>query len=463
MGLRRWRGVLAIEDEETGDGRLIVAGALEWGTLPLPLAFLDGEQHGDVVDGAVQVGVIETITRDGNNVVGEGVIDDENPAGAELIRRMEAGVASMGNRQRLSIDPDNYEFEIVVRDGAVGVVAGAGVLPALTAAAGDTNPDGGEVVYAEGSGDMLQRFTRLRIRGATACAISAFDGAWMELAGEEAVTASAPVRPPSWMLRYPEPTEGSPLLVEQFNDLGETIGWAVPLTITDAGHVFGHVAYWGACHIGYRERCLPPPREPGSYSSFNLGVTVCDDGAEVPTGSLVFRCDHADGNLRAPDARDHYAHTGVAWADVHVSGGQYGIWMTGALRPDVTDEQIRELRGSQVSGDWRRMHDGSMRLIAVQSVPTPGFPIERGFAASAARAFVDDGELVSLIAAGVVARCSTCGDGTHLGTVDGVDVALLREMVETLERQGKILRALDLRTRHLVVPAAEYAARRIPR
>ena len=104
-----WRGRVAIEGEESGDGRLIVAGGLEWGDLPLPLAVLTAEQHGDLLAGGIQVGTIDTLTRTGADIMATGSIDDEIPEGAELVRRLEAGTASHGAQQGISIDADNAE------------------------------------------------------------------------------------------------------------------------------------------------------------------------------------------------------------------------------------------------------------------------------------------------------------------------------------------------------------------
>ena len=50
--------------------------------------------------------------------------------------------------------------------------------------------------------------------------------------------------------------------------------------------------------------------------------------------------------------------------------GRHGIWVTGALRPGVTPQHIRELRGASLSGDWRRI-GGSLELVG------PGFPVPR--------------------------------------------------------------------------------------
>ena len=84
-------------------------------------------------------------------------------------------------------------------------------------------------------------------------------------------------------------------------------------------------------------------------------------------------------------------HTGWAAADVRVGEDHNGIWIAGAIRPTASDEQVRELMGSKVSGDWRRIN-GALDLIAIASVNSPGFPT--------VRAAVTAGAVTALLAAG---------------------------------------------------------------
>jgi hypothetical protein len=497
---RRWRGPLVIENEQTGDGRVIAAGALDWAPLPLPLAWLQQEQHGDLLPGAVQVGTIDAITRDGNLVIGEGVVDDEQPDGAELVRRLEAGTASHGTRQGLSIDPDNWSMELLLRDDSddgedeVVIIAGAGDLPAVTAAAGDPDPGegGGEshsTLFRDEVDELLTRFSRLRIRGVTACAVPAFAGAFMELVGDEpaevveddgedeadevvaagTVPASVPTAPPSSWFSIPEPDVGDEgrtevygmpaqeLLVEQPDG-----GLAVPFTIADDGRVFGHAARWGQCHVGYAE-CVTAPESLAAYAHFHHGEVVCDDGTRVATGTLTMGCDHAAAELRAPDARDHYAHSGLAFADVRATNGALGVWVSGTLRPDVTAEQVRLLRASSLSGDWRRI-GSHLEFIGALAVNVPGFPIAREAVTAAgleqlpqaqlaASAYVADQVQTSLVAAGVVHRCPECQQRALRAATTPDPGDEVRDLLRTLE----------LRTRHLAPAAAEHALRRIRR
>jgi hypothetical protein len=234
--------------------------------------------------------------------------------------------------------------------------------------------------------------------------------------------------------------------------------------------------------------CVAPPASGAAYAHFHLGVTRTADGSDVATGALTAGCDHAALRLRAPEATDWYAHNGVAWADVRASNGRHGIWLSGALRPDVTDEQVRVLRAGALSGDWRD-RGGKLELVAALAVSVPGFPILREAVAASA---LDLGEAVlgwqidgrqtalvasgvvrpaetaleALVAAGTVEACASCGkrlrtrhtatqqpdrgDGRRLSAIDG-----------RLERIEAILSALDYRTRPARREAAQQAKARL--
>lgn len=429
---RAWAGTICIEGEQTGDGRFIVAGALEWAELPLPLGALSEEFHaGMFMTGGVQVGTIETITREGDEIRATGYFDDEIPEAAELIRRMEAGTAAHGDEVYVSVDPDNWDVEIIYSDaedeGVILLASGEGQpFPfrerARTAAAGDGDPgEDGEVLWTESVDTIVERYTRLRIRGATVCSIPAFDRAIIRLTDEaatpaeepaetddsggeeedaEATTASLltaaaiPVDPPSAWFADPQfgaTPEEDPRLVRDPNT--DVIG--APLTITDEGQVFGHLATWGSCHIGHRGVCVSPPHSSSGYAHFATGYVApadCDCGP-VPTGVITMGTGHADLTLNARDAAAHYDNTGTVVADVTMGEDEHGPWMAGALRPGVTPEQIRELRGSSPSGDWRSI-GGRLELVAVLAVNVPGFPVPR------AQSRVASGAQVALVAAG---------------------------------------------------------------
>jgi hypothetical protein len=102
---------------------------------------------------------------------------------------------------------------------------------------------------------------------------------------------------------------------------------------------------------------------------------------------------HAPLSADAQRAVQHYDDTASAIADVNVGEDRHGIWIAGAVRPSVTDEQIRALRASAPSGDWRVINGGH-ELVAICQVNAPGFPIPR------AECMVAAGAVTALVAAG---------------------------------------------------------------
>ena len=163
-----------------------------------------------------------------------------------------------------------------------------------------------------------------------------------------------------------------------------------PLTVDPNGRVYGHIAAWHVNHIGM-PRSTRPPRSRSKYSYFHTGVVRTDSGKDMPVGQLTLAGGHADLHASAAQAAKHYDDTASAIADVHAGEDDYGIWVAGCLRPNATEMQIRALRASAPSGDWRPIN-GNLELVAVCQVNVPGFPI--------ARAMVASGKVMALVAAG---------------------------------------------------------------
>lgn len=163
-----------------------------------------------------------------------------------------------------------------------------------------------------------------------------------------------------------------------------------PITVDPSGRIYGHIAAWHVNHIGM-PRSTRPPRSKSNYSYFHTGVVRTDAGNDIPVGQLTLAGGHAPLQADAVSAAKHYDDTASAIADVHAGEDQYGIWVAGSLRPDASEMQIRALRASAPSGDWRPIN-GSLELVAVCQVNVPGFPI--------ARAMVASGKVMALVAAG---------------------------------------------------------------
>ncbi|MGY4103420.1 2'-5' RNA ligase family protein [Nocardia sp. R16R-3T] len=173
------------------------------------------------------------------------------------------------------------------------------------------------------------------------------------------------------------------------------------ITVTDDGRVFGHLAEWGTCHIGYADVCVSPPTSASDYAYYHQGEIRTDTGP-LAVGKITLGTGHASMYASARAAAEHYDNTGTVVAVVRCRDGANGPWLSGRILPGVTDERVDELRRSGVSGDWRGIRHGStaLELVGVLAVNVPGFPVPRtrALAASGVR---------TLVAAGVVRRAHT--------------------------------------------------------
>jgi hypothetical protein len=183
-----------------------------------------------------------------------------------------------------------------------------------------------------------------------------------------------------------------------------------PITVDNSGRVYGHAAQWGQCHVGFTDLCVTPPRED-SHPYFMTGEVVTTDGKRVAVGQITLGTGHAAMHLSSGQAAEHYDNTGVAVADVVVGNDVHGIWVAGAVRPEVEEYRIRQLRAAgQVSGDWRRI-GGQLRLVGLLAVNIPGFPVPR------LQARVAAGVPLSVVAAGRLQVAPSGLDEAHLENV----------------------------------------------
>jgi hypothetical protein len=186
-----------------------------------------------------------------------------------------------------------------------------------------------------------------------------------------------------------------------------------PIFVADSGYIFGHLALWETCHTGRQDVCLTPPRSNADYKYFCTGYVTCENGEQIPVGSITMATGHASTRpgVTAASAIAHYEHTGFAVADVAVGEDEFGVWVAGALRPTVTASQIRELRGASLSGDWRSL-GGNLELVAALAVNVPGFPVTRVQAGVTAA-----GVQAALVAAGNVEEDCGCEDTSTMQTL----------------------------------------------
>lgn len=196
----------------------------------------------------------------------------------------------------------------------------------------------------------------------------------VQLSMDENSSSGFPVRPPKAWFEDPKLT-------------GKT-----RLTVTEDGHVYGHLAAWGECHrdVAMRE-CVLAPRSQQEYAPFHLGSVVTAEGDELSVGKIVMDTRHANINLGYAAAALHYDNTGDEIAVIRCGEDQYGIWFSGAVVPEATPKKVAKLRRSPLSGDWRRER-GNLELTAALAVNAPAFPVYS----------IENEQQMSLVAAGSV-------------------------------------------------------------
>jgi 2'-5' RNA ligase len=183
----------------------------------------------------------------------------------------------------------------------------------------------------------------------------------------------------------------------------------VPMTIDEeTGRVYGHIATWGTCHVGFPGECRDVPHSRTNYSYFHTGAILTTAGL-VSVGQLTLGGGHADLKLGMRAAMAHYDNVTSAIADVCAYEDDYGIIVSGVLREDLSAATLRAARAASYSGDWREVvinGVSDIEMIAALAVNVPGFPIARPAMAASG------GRTTALVAAGVVTEGVTILDET---------------------------------------------------
>lgn len=169
---------------------------------------------------------------------------------------------------------------------------------------------------------------------------------------------------------------------------------ATPLTITEDGRVFGHLATWNTCHVGFPGACVTAPRSRSQYAYFHTGEMLTAEGEPVAVGRITLGGGHADTALSYQAAVAHYDDASTCVAYARAGEDEHGIWLAGVLSPETDELKAAALRAHPPSGDWRRVA-GVLELMGAHAVNTPGFPVPRSRVAS--------GAPMALVAAGALA------------------------------------------------------------
>lgn len=146
------------------------------------------------------------------------------------------------------------------------------------------------------------------------------------------------------------------------------------ITISEDGHVYGHLACWKDRHRTVGLGHINPPRSRSGYAHFHSSPGVhLSDGRVLPTGRLTVGIGHAaTQGISNASAAAHYDNAAHCWALVRAGEDAHGIWVSGVVAPWASAEQVQMAMSAPLSGDWRP-YGGVHELVAVLSVNTPGF------------------------------------------------------------------------------------------
>lgn len=393
-----WRGPIMPINQRSGDGRIMVLDETitEPPCRPLPLP-LSAQRHVDEGhDGAIVVGLIRRVWLQDGHVWAEGTFNDDED-GREWAERV-------ANGQRwISADLSDIQAEEIPLDeqGAEMDTAASDVVLDL------------EV-------ESLIRVTEWKLMGATLCAGPAFETAHIEAATVEPSGLTASLI-----------AAGIAYDADDFAD--PRLGELTALQVTDDGRVFGHLAGWRSCHIGFQGACVTAPRSATNYRYFHQGAVRLADGRDLPVGKITIGTGHAPTRpgVGATAAAAHYDNTGSVICVVRCGEDQHGVWVAGRTLPGTSEARLDELRRSGISGDWRTVTPGGgLELVAALAVNVPGFPIPR------TQSMAASGE-AALVAAGIVTPA----------TARAVDASLRRARAGVLAQRMTTVRTRDLRAR----------------
>lgn len=188
-----------------------------------------------------------------------------------------------------------------------------------------------------------------------------------------------------------------------------------PITVTDNGEIFGHVASHDVCHVGIPGECVTAPMSSRGYVDFHRYPIMTSSG-EVMAGRItvghsqhVCACencrgrndDHACLNLDAHGSISHHDQMStVAWVCAGEDTTNNAIWVHGVINPKASVDDLAVLTRRKVSGDWRPIA-GNSELVEVLALSREreGFPLPR--------ARMSAGRVSALTAAGVIHPTST--------------------------------------------------------
>lgn len=345
--------------------RTFAEGSLTWRTPPFAFHWeYSSAAHGGQMMVA-QVGLVTRVERMGSEIHFWGPLDLADPMALEFARKLAGGFTrwtSIGIDESLK----DSDVELVFPEDDAGEDDGGGLMDIF-------GPEPEQIIFhaariAEVTAVSVPALADATVEP-TQALIDALGGeavADIPTAEEIAMTAAGytitiPDLPPAHWFDEPaeEPAIGA-------------------LTITDEGRVFGWLAPAGVTHRGFRgQRDVFVPKHLDMSEFLNkTQIATAADGTTVRlnTGNVTMSCGHAspiDPRRADPGwASDHYENSCSIFAKIRtgyaVNGG---MWVAGAVLPDVDWGQISRAMGCALSLDAQ-----GGKLKAALMVPVEGFP-----------------------------------------------------------------------------------------
>lgn len=337
---------LMMLDQRTMDGRLFYSDGFTVDEMMMPLTIWHKNVTGNGHDGAVPAGALYYV-----EVHADGTVSGVGYTKADATGRlMEDGIATQTNRLN-SVD---------LRD----------VVPVKM-----KFPDFEEMFKEDENGFLTMMppqldFPNSKLAGTTIVPIPAFSRARVEL--DQLPDTLVASFSDGWTSTFDASGE---IIAAMGADTAPWDDFFVPeadvetkLMVTADGRVFGHLGSWDKPHVGMNGKKVYIPRSRSNYADFNKPGVLTERGY-VETGPIYLYGGHKPGT---PAAEIDRAHGSIenTWADVRLSDGRIGPWVSGRVRPGTTPEMLYAARASRISGHW--IND---ELYAIVSVNSEGFPV----------------------------------------------------------------------------------------
>ncbi len=334
--------VLALIDKKTGDGRLLDGEGGSVRNLPSSIRFqpATGVGHG----GALPSGALFEVTIDSETgeFSGRGfLLDDENGKKHAYLIKTQAqdrnSVDLADIKARFEEDLETGEYWVRFTKWGLAATTGVGT-PAFAEAYAELDD---EIVASLFGDDPMEEL--VASAAPSHVLIEGFDEPERELVADGAIRFAHEA------FFVPEADKPQKIVV------------------TAEGRIYGHLALWNTCHDGL-PGCVFVPRPTDGYTSFNQAGPLTDKG-QVQTGPIFLLGGHRKA-ASAPTLEQAYGGIENAWGDVRVIEGQFGPWITGVVRPGISEEMAHAARCSRISGHWL-----GGRLKAIVSCNVEGYTV----------------------------------------------------------------------------------------